>query len=52
MADTVREFRGAARGDVIADRFGQFKFRERDSITGAVKPNPYLDDELRDGESH
>lgn len=52
MADAAREFRGAARGEVIADRFGRFKFRERDAVTGAVKPNPYLDDPLRDDESH
>jgi len=30
IANSVKEYKGAARGDVIADRFGSFKFREFD----------------------
>ena len=40
--DAANEFRAGSQGDVYADTFGRFKFREHDQ-NGTIIPNQYLD---------
>ena len=47
----MNQYKGATKGDLFSDSYGNFKFREVDEF-GAIKQNQYLDENMPRNQSY